>query len=770
MTAALSTTVFGVVDGVLFKSLPFRSPDRMYIALGADASGRVGSLAPDDLESLRRADPRIAIAAVGRAFRLTSVDRPDLTIWAREIDPQFFDVVGEHPALGAFTNEDFLRVPARMDARPAIVTEALCRRVLGDEVARIGQVVDMLGQRLRVVGILPKDFVFPVASNYPTDVLLPLVIPETTAANLRTRNLSEGLVRLRAEISLREASARLDAALRSTQREHATTVDASGAYVAVDLKPVTSFLGRDSRPVFVVAFVGALLLVLLGAINVTALSVARVRDRGREFAVRVALGARRRDLIGMQLSEASLIAVAGGAVGLALVRPALNLVVRLLPADLVLLKEPAVDGRVAAFAFLAAVLPLVLVALTPAITAARRAVLSAATGYRVAGGTRAWPRNVLLLIESSIGIILLLAGSLVVAGFILMRTEDMGLASARLALVEIRPVGPATSESTDVLLTRAYDRLQTAPGVRAVAMVGTFVLERILNDTQFDRPAGSQRAVASDVPIAGAFFDIAGLQLVDGRLPTREELATQQRLAVVSQTVANAYWPGRQAVGQTLQGRGLAVTVIGVVSNARWAAQSEGPDHGQIYLPAGLTPANRTVYLLATVGDPESVARTAGAALKRDVPGALVRRAESLDEAVSSTVRYERFAGVLFGVAGGSALLIVAIGVAGLAATGAARRRQEMAIRIALGSTRARLVRSVVLGQLHPVIVGVGAGLLASWWISRLVGAYVYQLHAHDVRIWATAAGAILVAAASAAWLPAQRASSVDPAATLRAE
>jgi len=94
LTAALSTTVFGVVDGVLFKSLPFRSPDRMYIALGADASGRVGSLAPDDLVSLRRADPRIAIAGVGRAFRLTSVDRPDLTIWAREIDPQFFDVVG----------------------------------------------------------------------------------------------------------------------------------------------------------------------------------------------------------------------------------------------------------------------------------------------------------------------------------------------------------------------------------------------------------------------------------------------------------------------------------------------------------------------------------------------------------------------------------------------------------------------------------------------------------------------------------------------------
>ena len=771
LTVALSTTVFAVVDGVLFKSLPFPAPERLYIGLGVDAFARVGSLSASEIETLRRADPRVGVASVGRTFRLLSVERPDVKIWAREIDSQFFDVLGSHPAIGGFGSEDF-QIATNSETRPAIISEALSRQLFGSGAQPIGRVTAMFDRRLRIVGVLPRDFVFPASSNFPTDVLLPFVVA-SDAPSRSARVAGEGLIRLRADISPAEGRARLDAALVSQAAPLSVSLD---PYLRLDLQPVAFFLGRDGRPTLVVAFVAAALLVMLGAVNVTLLTVARSQDRRAELAMRVALGARHRDLVRMLLSESALIAGLGGTIGLACTKPLLYLAVSLLPDNLLLLKEPTIDVRVVLFAFAAAIVPLVLVSVAPAISATRRAMSHAVVGDRVAEKRSGWDRRVLLMVESLIGLVLILSSSLVVAGFLLLRTNDTGLAASHLALVEVRPLVTARQEGLDTVsetvAALVSSRLQSVPGVQTVAEVGTFVLEGILNDSEFERPGGSRRALASDIPVSGAFFDISGLRVLDGRVPTADELARRLPVAIVSKQVAVAYWPGRRAVGQILKSQDshATVTVIGVVSDARWASQAETLEHGEIYVPEGLVKSNRFVFLLQTAGDPDVVARAASAALRHDLPSVLVLRATSLRGAIVGTIRHELLASALSGVASGAALLVVAVGIAGLAAMGAARRRKETAIRIALGATRARVVTSLVLGPLYPVMCGVGAGLLVSWWVSRLISGYVYQIDTHDMRIWAGSVGLILAVAGIAAWLPAHRTTAGEISRRLRTD
>jgi len=192
---------------------------------------------------------------------------------------------------------------------------------------------------------------------------------------------------------------------------------------------------------------------------------------------------------------------------------------------------------------------------------------------------------------------------------------------------------------------------------------------------------------------------------------------------------------------------------------------------GEIYLPASLSRWDWTVYLLKTAGNPDMIVRQPALALqKKDVPGVLARRAESFDAALWNSVRLHRFRTVLFGVSASAGLLLLAVGIGGLVATGVARRVREIGIRSALGARSGQLVGMVILDHLRPSLIGVAIGLVASWWTTRLLSAYLYEIDAHDPTVWAAAALTLLLVTVVAAWVPARRASAVDPMTVLKAE
>ena len=769
LSIALAATVFAVVDGVLFKPLPYAAPERLFHLRGSAGPGQgTASLSPGDVRYLNEADPAIRVSGYGGASGLTHPSRPDLTIWSTAIDDRFFDVLGEYPLVGGFTTEHFKGAPT--EPRPAIVTYAFWRQWLGADAQAVGRTVDMVGTRLTVVGVLPRDFVVPIASGrVRPDVLVPLV-PSTESLLDRWSRSLDAIARVDPGVPVEEARLKLNAALAGRVAEYTPRQVHPGPYVGVAMRPVADHLGATERPLFGVAFAGAMLLVMLGAVNVAGLFAARGRDRERELTIRAALGARRRELARLMMMEALIVGLAGGIIGVMLAPPALNMIYALLPESLLLLKTPAIDWRVIAFALATSVLVVSTFAVIPALILVRNAL-----SQRLSSGStntprlRSWSRGALLAGESAIGMCLVVAGSLALASFIVLRGEDSGFDSKHLAVLEVRTPSAVTPDEVQTLHDRVLDRLRHAGGVAAVATIGVPLLENMFGGSRFDSPSGAVRHFANDVPISGQFFDVAGLTVLDGRVLTAAEVDAGRPVAVVSSATAKAYWPSARAVGQTLKSSEGSVTVVGVVEDARLGSQEEN-SMGEIYVPRGLSRRSWRVYLLKTAGDPDTVVHDAALGLQRDVSGILVRRAESFDAALLKSVRLQRFRTVLFSVSAAAGLLLLAVGIAGLVATGVARRVREIGIRSALGAQRQQLVRMVIVDHLRPLVAGVAFGLTASWWTTRLLSAYLYRIDAHEPSVWSTAAAALLAVAIGAAWIPARRASSVDPLVVLKAE
>jgi putative ABC transport system permease protein len=771
LSISLASTVFAVVDGVLFKPLPYAAPERLFHIQGSAGGGEgTASLAPADVRYLNEADSRVRMTGYGGAAGLTHPNRPDLTIWSATIDERFFDVLGQRPLVGGFSSEHY-RQPAPVGAaRPAIVSHGFWQQWLGGEASAVGRTVDMVGSRLTILGVLPRDFVFPIAfGRVRPDVLLPRTPSPSTSQDRWSRSL-DAVARLDDGISLEEARLRLSAALAARVNEYPPRQVRPGPYIAVSMRPLEVYLGANERPLFRLAFAGAALLVILGAVNVAGLFAARGRDRERELTLRVALGAGRAELGKLMMIEALLVALIGSIIGLLLAQPLLTIALTLLPESLLLMKSPQIDWRVVLFAIVTAIVVVSAFALAPAV-----AVVRSALSQRLSGGStstprvRSWSRGALLAFESAIGICLVVAGSLTLASFIVLRGEDAGFEPEGLAVLEVRTPNAATPAEVQATHARVFDRLRSAPRVAALATVGVPLLENMFGGSQFAFPEGANRFFANDIPVAGSFFEVTGLRVLDGRVLTDIEIDAGRPFAVVSEATAREYWPQGRAVGQTLTSKERSVTVVGVVEEARFGAQDE-TRMGEIYLPASLSRSTWRVYLVKTAGDPEVVVREAALVIQTDVPGVLVRRAESFDAALLKSVRVHRFRTVLFGASATAGLLLLAVGIAGLVATGVARRVREIGIRSALGAQRGQLVKMVILDHLRPALAGVAFGLLASWWATRLLSAYLYEIHAHEPAVWFVAALGLLIVAVVAAWIPARRASAVDAMAVLKAE
>jgi putative ABC transport system permease protein len=775
LAVSLAAVVFAVVDGVLFKPLPYPASDRLFAVSGGGNPG-APALSPKDVEYLRGADPRIAITSFGHVTGVRLDAAPETQLWSVAVERNFFDVVGRHPLVGGFTAEHFAgQDPIGMPLH-AIVSYPVWRDRLGSDISAIGRALDFVGRRVVVVGVLPHDFVFPDrAGRVRPDVLFPLRFAEKTAHDRWARSIT-AIARIEPGLPADQAHVMLSAALAAHVGEYPPRPrNNPGPYESVNMRPLDSYLGQAERPLFRLAFGGALLLVLLGCVNVGSLLAARGRDRERELAIRVAIGARGRDIARLLLLEATLLAAVASILGVVVAAPLLRGSLLLLPDSLLLLKTPAIDWRVMAFAISAAVVTMTLVSVVSMGPVLRLALTQSFAGNENnTPRMRSWTRMSMLALESAIGITLVVAGSLIVASFINIRSENVGFEREGLAVLEVMLPGATTPEEQRGRHARVLDRIEASPSVKAVAMLHAPLMERSSAGTEFAPPPGALGVeggpMVHDIPVSGRFFEVAGLHLRDGRLMTREEAAGPMTVAVVSEGTARKYWPGTRAVGQVLDSgdNKRRVTVIGVVVDAATASQVDS--RGSIYLPASAARSSWTVYLIRTARDPQVVVREIALAVNRQVEGVRVRRAESFERALAGSTRLERFQTLLFGTAAAAGLVLLSVGIAGLVAMSVARRLRELGIRTALGARRRALVTMIVLDHLRPVVIGTGAGLIASWWTSKLLSRYLYEIEPHDLTVWVMAVAGLFTVAVVASWIPAARASRVDPAVVLRAQ
>jgi predicted permease len=765
LTTTLSATVFAIVDGVLFRPLPYPEPDRLFTASSRRATGRGGGVFKhDEIGAWRAALPDVAIAAFqvpGDAGTLGDGRR----YAAVAVDDAFFDVIGQRPIAGGFAPDDFR--PGNNRA-VAIISHRLWQRVFDGRTDVIGQVlplaggVDQLGRPIArpvVVGVLPRDFVFP-SGNELVDVIRPVAL---TAAERAGRNESAlvGLVRLPSGASLEAVQQALDAATLAAQPP-----GDQRPIVGAPLRSVTNLGFAYARSFRTLTWV-AVLLVLVACLGVASLAAARSRQRERTVVVRRALGATSWHLVRDHVLELAPVVCAAAALGFLCAPAALAATLSFLPMDTPFVVAPAIDGRVVV---VVASLTLTVIAASAAaalVTVRRVRQIASPTAHV----TRRFARfgRALIALQTGLAFVLTLAGLLTMTGAWRVWQVDPGYDRDHLAIVEVNAKA-ADFEQARRHLADMTDQLSTLPGVVSAGMFGAPMLQRGWG-VATARPAPDAEPIElQQISVGGALLETLEVRPVQGRLPTRDEIDRGDDVVLLSTRAVRSLWQDQPVVGRTLWlSQQRAVRIIGVVPELQFSSLGDiQHEAGQIYLTGAGRRASS--FVLRTAGPPQTVLASARRLVESRSAELDLIRAVTMRQALAESISSQRFAAWAYGGVAASALAIVGVATLGLVAMITSLRTRELGVRRALGASRRSVIGLLLREQVSSVTIGlVGGGIGAAWSVETLRRS-LYGTTPGDPSIWAATAVVMIVTASAGVLIPAVRVSRVDPIQVLRAD
>jgi predicted permease len=659
----------------------------------------------------------------------------------------------------------------RASAAPvALISYRIWKTAFGGEPGVLGRTVERDGSAHTIVGVLPRSFVFPVAMRrIAPDVLVP-AMPSASAAIDRSARGWFLLGRLADGVSRTDAQTELDAiALRLKPLYTGRPNLHPGAFDGATVLDLREQLTRTSRPPLRMVFVAAMAVFAVVCVNLVGLLLAHGEDRRRELAIRTSLGAGRGTLIRQLLIESAVLACAGGAVGWALTAAGFAAVVRRVPAWLQLLGEPHLDLRTAGFAAVLTVLTVLLAGVLPALrasAAAPRAHLAAGSGHsRAARGSR----HVLIGVEVALAMTLLSAGTLLLRSWITLYSQDTGMDADRVVAVRAVPDGPLTDPARiaafNARLAGAVGRI---PGVVSVDLVDMPLLQRAVRGSEFVPPAIVRHPAGmdTDVTVTPGYFKTMGIRVLKGRDLRADD---RGRAVVISEALADRYWPNRDPVGEFIRYGDGTREIAGVVSSTRDVKLDGAPMPTLYHVWDDAAPSIATVVARTSGPASRATAAVRNAVREADARAAVTMLA-TVDELLSTSVAERNFNTMLFTVFAGAGLLVALVGIYGLVAFVVSRREREMGIRLALGATGRGLQTFVMSRTLVWVAAGVATGIFGSLRLSSLLEPFVYGVTADDPATLGVAAAAFLATAALAAYLPARRAARVDPMIALRSE
>jgi len=772
------TAIFSVVHAVLLKPPPYERPGELVRFWGSYAQHEVvlakGNVSPLDALDWRtqcRSFSGIALFNTGN-LTLTGAGEP-LRLRAGASTANFFDVLGVRPALGsAFTADNETEGRHRV----AILSDGFWRRRFGADPRVVGAVMTLNGNPYTIVGVLPRGFRGPAPSaDGEPELWRPLVLPRDPGA--RGGHYLMAVGRRAPGVSLEAAQQEIDVVTARLLAQYPAT-NTGWKILLEDLQRASA---GDSR---------STLLVLLGAVgcvlaiacaNVAGLLLCRAASRRREFAIRRAIGAGTARLVRQLMVESLVLSTAGGVAGLLI---ALWAVQALLPLGSAAGASGAspLEPAVLAFTAILVVATGLAFGLAPALASARidpQQALQAGSGSTTPSSARA--RSLLVAGEVAVAVLLLTAAGLFLRSLRLLMREDPGFQPGGVLTFSLAlPAGRYDTPEKQVLFHRQLnERLVALPGVVAAGAINTLPLAGGYSCDSFalaDRPAppAGTEPCAENRIVGGDYFSAMGIRLAAGRLFSPQDDAKAPLVAIVNETFAKAWWPGRPAVGQRLKWGDFGntsdwLTVVGVVSDVRHFGLGE-PPRAEIDTPYAQNPDSGMGVVLKARADLAGLApaaRAAVAALDKDLP---VYNLRSMEEYVGrSTARPRQRAG-LTGVFAAVAILLAAVGVFATVAFSVVSRTREIGIRIALGAER-RHILARVLGQgLRPVLAGAAIGLAAAAAAARLLSTFLYRVPARDPVVFATVPLALAAVAVLAAWLPARRAARISPLEALRHE
>ncbi len=770
-----TTAIFSVVNAVLLHPLPYRQSDRLVAVSLNDNDGEYGNTGYAtflDWQSRVRSFEQLALIS-GWGGTLTGQGDPE-SIQGLRVTPEYFKMLGVAPALG----RDFRVEENRPDTRfVVIISHAFWQRRFNADPNVVGKPIVLSGRTFNVIGVMPRDFEDQLAANFyqKAEAWAALGYDVSQPWACRSCQHLRTFGRLKQGVTLAEARAEMNAIAAALQREHPQEYSTSTALVF----GLQDQFVREIRPALYLLLIAVGIVLLIACANVANLLLARAADRAREMAVRAALGAGRFRIIRQLLVESLLLAGLGAAAGLLVAVWGVELLAAMKPATIMKLQEVTIDGRVLWFAAAISFLTGILFGLAPALQSAKpdlQLALKASERTVTAGGRL---RGLLVVAEIALALVLLVGTGLLIKSFVRLLNVSPGFEAGNLITMAVPAAG--TKYDEDEPVRRFYrdvlERVSKLPGVEAAGIASNlpffgngdrsgFHIEEKPLPNPANAPMVERYGVSPD------YLRAMRIRLLGGRGFTEQDNSDAPLVAMISETAAKRFWPGEDPLGKRIRLGGSddpLRTIVGIVSDVHHNGLEDAPDT-QAYVPHAQWTTSFMQLAVRSNADPAGVINAVRGEVKavdKDIP---IYQIATMEQLVSTTTARRRFTLLLAGIFAGLSLVMAGLGIYSVIACSVVQRTHEIGLRMALGAQNRDVLRLVIGQGMKMALIGLALGLSASVALTRLMTSLLFGVSATDRLTFVQVALLLATVALLACWIPARRATKVDPMIALRHE
>jgi predicted permease len=788
-----NVATYSVVYGVLLKPLPFPRPEqlvRVFDDQNATDEKDIGMSVPELSDLQERSGVFSQLSAVISIN--SAVAGGDRVVRAESLvtSPDYFTLLGAKPELGRiYTQQD--TAPGFLE--PVVISNGFWRRYYGSDPNIVGRKMQLDGDMYTIVGVMPQGFRHP-GSTLSTDVEVWLATgfaaqPFPAPPDRSQRFLNASIARLKPGLTLAQAQAQLDAYVAQLTRAYPKEYPTTAGW-ALRLVPIKDDLVGPQRTELFILLGAVGFVLLIACVNIANLLLARSSSRRREIAIRLAMGAGRTRLMRQLLTESTLLSAISGAVALVTVLLLKNAIVNLAPADIPRLNEVDISAGVLIFAFVISIVTGVAFGLLPAFQAARAdQIENLREGGRGSSLGRRHTRltRVLVIAEVALSIVLLAGAGLLLRSFWHVLQVNPGFNPEHLTTVQIWIPQPNNldnpfriEEKRADFLLEVSRRVAAIPGVEQSSLSGndTLPMNSGRNYSIFSitgRPADATHQSVADIAVIDSrYFPTMQVPLISGRNFSDLDTYKTRPVAVIDRKLARQYWPDSDPVGQELKfgfGRGLqGVTIVGIAGDIK-SDGYESPSVPHIYVALGqFAPVNAVVFLRSRTVTTAQLGDAVRNVVESLTPNVPVHSIVTMDQIVTRSMANRRFSLELLGVFATAALLLAAIGIYGVMSYTFSQRTHEVGVRVALGAQRLDILRMAVGEGMFVVAIGLLLGLAGTLTVTRVFQSMLFGVNAADPVTLVVVAGILAAVALLACYIPARRATRIDPLTALRVE
>jgi putative ABC transport system permease protein len=782
---AATTTLFAFVDAALLRPLPYDQPDRLVMMFESNVTQdrpREGASPGNIVDWVDRNDAFDAITAMMTVSATLRTGDGGTPIAGVHVTRGFFDVYRRLPMLGrtfdAGEYEGATSITSRQpsSSEPVIVLSHRLWQTLGADPQLVGRTINVEGRDWHVIGVMPEDFAVPdTTATFWAPWDMPVSYrPRFPDGPPRDARFLRVVGRMKTGMSIEGAEARMQTLASGLASEHPDT----NAGWSIRLSPLADEIARTSRLELLLVFAAMLCLLLLLCANVASLAIARGVARAREIAIRLALGAGGSRVTRQLIAESVLSAIVTMTIAIVLTAWWVDAALSIAPAGIPRMQEVALNARAVSFAAVLALLVTAVGNAVPTFRAGRIPIAGALKeGAAVSLSASGRLRAGLVVAEIAAAVMLLVGAGLLARTFAELRRVDVGFDTSNLLVLRITPDAARyrTPPQTTDYYRRVLTSLREVPAIESVAAVTSLPMSTI--GSEFTRPywpehASPESKTEASIRMATpGYFGTLGLPVLAGREFTDRDDAGAPRVVIINQKLANRAWGNESPIGRNLvldyQSGAYPYEVVGVVRDDRHDGPRSDPVP-EIFIPHSQNPYLVLNVIARTTLDPVTVAQTARAYALRVDPDQPVHSVTTMDQLLGDAVQLDRFAMLLITLFAIGGLITAAGGVYALLAYTVMQRRREIALRMALGASPRRVARSIVMESLVLAVAGGTIGLVGAAASSRFARTLLFGVAPQDPVTLVTAVTVLLVVVVAASWLPARRASLIDPGRAMR--